>query len=134
MDRVLAGESIRSVSSDSGIPFSTLYKKVKKRSISYGKSGASQVLSPEHEKQIVEIIELMISRAFNPTAKLVIEYATKIIHRFYPENVRKKHKQLSRSWFNGFLTRNPHLKLKKVKYMDKNQAQVTEYDVRCWYT
>lgn len=132
--RVLAGESIRSVSKDSGIAFSTLHKKVKSNCVSYEKPGAQQVISTEHEKQLVELIELMIARAYNPTAKLVIDYATKVLHQFYPGDVKEKHEKLTRSWFRGFLKRNPHLKLQHVKYMDKNQAQVTEKDVRNWFT
>lgn len=126
-------EPINSVSKRFGIPYATLYQKVKQNCDFVIKSGPKQLLSKAAEAELYEFIKkcqkLSVPRSRQQIMQDAWLLATKNgqPHAFGVDGP-------TTGWLLRFLGRHPDLVLRKAEALSKAAACVNANDVKAWFT
>lgn len=112
--RIRQGVSMRKVAKETGIPFSTLQKRMKKETFDIPKLGRHPVFNEEQENTLTDRI-LLLSKIFhgltiNQLRKIAFQFAEslKLSHNFNRET-----KMAGKDWIKSFLKRNPRISVRK---------------------
>jgi hypothetical protein len=112
--RIAEGVSIRKVANETGIPFSTLQRKVKNKEFNSPRLGRHTVFTEDQEKTLTQHI-LHLNNMFhglNITQLRKIAYESAEILKL-PHKFNRDAKMAGRDWIQGFLKRNPTISVRK---------------------
>ena len=118
--------SIRQAAESQGLPYSTLYGRLKGRQSRKKAHEIDQILGDIEEKQIVKQIEDMDNRGFPLRVDSVKEMALKLVLNREGQTRDTATMALGKNWITRFLDRHPHLaskfstQVKKQRIMNSN--------------
>ncbi|KAM9874670.1 transposase [Verticillium dahliae] len=128
LDAISNGQSIKQAASEWGIPRTTLNSRLQgtqPRNIAFA---SQQKLSPTQEKHLVDWIRIQAALGLPPTHSQVREFAERIL------GLRGGPQTIGKNWFQGFLRRNPSIKVQRARPIDSQRINGASTDViRNWF-
>lgn len=132
--RIREGVSMRKVAKETGIPFSTLQRRIKNEAFNPPKLGRHAIFTKEQENILTERI-LLLSNMFhgltiNQLRKTAFQCAENLK---LPHNFNKDTRMAGRDWIQGFLKRNLHISVRKPEAISIqritgfNKTEVTKF-------
>nr|AER39694.1 transposase [Verticillium dahliae] len=128
LEAIINGQSIKSASTEWGIPRTTLNNRLQgqqPRDIAFS---TQQKLSPTQEKHLVEWIRIQAALGLPPTHSQIREFAERILHlQGGPQTIGK-------NWFQAFTRRNPSIKVQRARPIDSQRINgATTNVIRDWF-
>lgn len=126
----VVNKGLREVARAWNVPKDTLARRIKKGEAG-GKhaSGRKPILSPQAERELTELIMMLSKRGFplrrKDVQRLAFEYAVE--HGLSGFNAAKG--SAGYYWFQGFLSRNPELSIKKPEALSVGRAMGMNFQV-----
>lgn len=133
IEDVNRGLSKSQASKINNVPRPTLISKLKGQSPLSCRMGRSSILKKEEESLLVDWIFTMAKAGFPITKVQLIDSVQRILVELKRENPFTNGRP-GRKWYNGFLTRNPQLAERMAQNLTKSRADVTETNVKAWFT
>ena len=133
LEAIRNGTPILQASKTFGVPRTTLRNKIKGSAPeTSGHVGPLPILGSDIEENLTTWLT-EIDRMGFPIEKECLLYSVKQL--IEAENLQTpfKNNLPGRRWFEGFLKRHPELSRKKVEYLNKTRAVVTEDTIRKWF-
>ncbi|KAJ8038340.1 Tigger transposable element-derived protein 6 [Holothuria leucospilota] len=112
------------------------YEKIRRRASGevpwYKRKGRDPYLTLGEERHLARWISTMGKRGFPVSPKQLRDTVENMVNADGRQTPFKNGRP-SRSWYKGFLRRNPSIALKPTKMMDRGRAKVTTDDVDKWF-
>ena len=128
LDAVKSGIKIRAAATRYGIPSSTLHDHVSGKHKKVGR-GAPTILTPEEEKEVATICQVMQKLAF-PLTRELMTVALRDYLRDSRRGERLRDHTPGPDWWSGFLKRNPELVERKPEHLPKSRAAAANPEVK----
>ena len=132
INSVKAGSSLFTASKDHGIPYTTLYEKVKGIRSLDARPGPPTILSIDEENEIVSWIFKMSKMGF-PISKDHLLDTVQMIVKSQKRETPFTNGRPSKHWYSSFLRRHPGLSLRMGQNLTSARAAVTEEKLRNWF-
>lgn len=128
LDAVKSGMKIRAAATRYGIPSSTLHDHVSGKHTRIGR-GAPCILTPEEEKEVVTICQVMQKLAF-PLTRELMTVALRDYLRVSGRGERLRDHRPGPDWWLGFLKRNSDLVERKPEHFLQSRAAGANPEVK----
>lgn len=120
--------SILKVADQFGVPYATLYARLKKNQNSEVKLGRKPYLTKDDETILLRWIAKAVLAGLPPTKSQIQDYV-----RCYLNKVLDKNAAVTESWFKGFATRHLELVMRRAQFVTKANSSVSEREIRDWF-
>ena len=128
----VGGLSIRKSAKKWGIKRTTLQDRLSGRVEINRRSGPPPILTKQEENQFTDWLIVMANRGFGVSKECLL----KTVKTFLDKDGRKNPFQDNKpgnKWFRSFVKRNPRVKFRKSRPLEKKRAKISKEDLDAWF-
>ncbi|XP_031550979.1 uncharacterized protein LOC116288350, partial [Actinia tenebrosa] len=131
VEDILQGLSVRKAAKKWCIPRSTLHDRVIGKVVNC-KAGRKQILSPAEESRFAAWLIERSRLGFGVSKEEFLDAVKSFVTKTDRKTIFKQNRP-GNKWYRGFLKRNPQVKLRAARPLDKKRAKITPGDLDKWF-
>ena len=128
---VKRGVGLRKSAKYWGVSPAGLWKRVNGK-VNYDKAGNQQVLSPAEEQRFTEWLIERSNLGFGATKNEFLDAVKSFLDKDQRQTRFVKNRP-GNTWYRHFLKRNPQVKLRSARPLDKKRAKISPTDLDDWF-